>query len=923
MEGKQFGYSKLGKLLKGFFCLAAFGVFVVCFMIVVCGYASYGEDVITNPKSGYYETRSYQDDVLNRIYSATGHLLYIPDNMMKNNEFSVIDVEQKELYTYDLEDMYNFFAGELEYTDTLSYYNSFRKDYENINYLDLSDYQKARGFLEYEKYQNSYIYFNDTTFRALFLDQGIRNIEHRFSYDFDENAYFIFDYQGKTKTAEKTLEKIRDCDREESIGEKYDLTDIDYAVYDGTIYYSTGDDYFEPYNCYVYKVSDLCSLLKEIDPEGTRYDSILFGLLKSNNMNEGWIEEPYYAYDSIRSMKTALDNMFDLDTSGDFYFLYADGSLKCSEQDLVENIKNNPSIPDMERQVMTYLKDHNCTYYSFRFPGNGKINCTTNGVPFEYADRVANEFGSYGIENDVLFVYGFATENSSLDSYSMSQYAKNYSFFAKYIRFIIGAGIAALVVTILLAVSLICTTGRTYKKDKDVVLNTYDRLYSEVWWLITCGVICTLASAEYAIFNEQLRDFSVATMVLFTVESVVFAYFIMIFVLSLCRRIKGGLVFHKSLIIKFVKWLWQHGKKGVITMKNDTLAKVKGTNRFLFLYVIFAMINFLLIWFCYDFYTPEPILLSFILQLLGLFAVIFLVRDTNALIRGVEQIVKGDLDYKVKTDEKFGIYKELTNNINHIGDGLKAAVETSLKDERMKTELITNVSHDLKTPLTSIINYIELLKKEEMESEDAKHYIEVLDGKAQRLKQLTEDLVEAAKATSGNIELTMMTIDFNELMSQAIGEFEEKFATKELEVVASHPEEPVKIMADGRRLYRVLENVLQNVCKYAMPKTRVYIDLVKEQEKAVFTVKNVSDAPLNISPDELMERFTRGDASRTTEGSGLGLSIAKDLTALQKGKFSIVLDGDLFKVVITFPLVDTMESVMTEDSKNNEEEDLV
>ena len=237
-----------------------------------------------------------------------------------------------------------------------------------------------------------------------------------------------------------------------------------------------------------------------------------------------------------------------------------------------------------------------------------------------------------------------------------------------------------------------------------------------------------------------------------------------------------------------------------------------------------------------------------------------------------------------------------------VSSAVQIAVETSLKDERMKTELITNVSHDLKTPLTSIINYIELLKKEEIESEDAKHYIEVLDGKAQRLKHLTEDLVEAAKATSGNIELNMMVIDFRELMTQALGEFEERFKEKELELIASQPEEPVRIMADGRRLYRVLENVLQNVCKYAMPKTRVYIELLKQQEKAVFTIKNVSQAPLNISSEELMERFTRGDESRTTEGSGLGLSIAKDLTALQNGKFDIILDGDLFKVVIEFKL---------------------
>ena len=219
----------------------------------------------------------------------------------------------------------------------------------------------------------------------------------------------------------------------------------------------------------------------------------------------------------------------------------------------------------------------------------------------------------------------------------------------------------------------------------------------------------------------------------------------------------------------------------------------------------------------------------------------------------------------------------------------------------MKTELITNVSHDLKTPLTSIINYINLLKTEKMPTPEAEHYIEVLDTKAQRLRHLTEDLVEAAKATSGNIELEMMPLTFDELMKQALGEFEDKFEKKNLTVVASYPECPAVVMADGRRMFRIIENILQNVYKYALEGTRIYADLSNNQSVVTFVLKNVSAAPLNISPEELMERFTRGDASRTTEGSGLGLSIAKDLTRLQGGTFDITLDGDLFKVIITFP----------------------
>jgi signal transduction histidine kinase len=207
----------------------------------------------------------------------------------------------------------------------------------------------------------------------------------------------------------------------------------------------------------------------------------------------------------------------------------------------------------------------------------------------------------------------------------------------------------------------------------------------------------------------------------------------------------------------------------------------------------------------------------------------------------------------------------------------------------------------LKTPLTSIINYIELLKGEEMPTPEAAHYVEVLDAKAQRLRLLTEDLVEAAKATSGNLELSMMPLAFDELMRQALGEWEEKLAQRQLQVVADYPKEPIMVLADGRRLFRVLDNVLQNVCKYAMQGTRVYVGLCRKDGQVEFVMKNISEAQLNIQPEELMERFTRGDSARTTEGSGLGLSIAKDFVRLQGGELEIVLDGDLFKVVIRFP----------------------
>ena len=225
-----------------------------------------------------------------------------------------------------------------------------------------------------------------------------------------------------------------------------------------------------------------------------------------------------------------------------------------------------------------------------------------------------------------------------------------------------------------------------------------------------------------------------------------------------------------------------------------------------------------------------------------------------------------------------------------------------MKNERMKADLITNVSHDIKTPLTSIINYVNLLENEKIENEKVNNYIHILKEKSARLEQLTEDLVEASKISSGNIVLEMVRINLVELVYQTAGEFNEKFEQRNLTIFTKMPKESIVVMADGRRIWRVLENLYNNVAKYALEGTRVYVELDKKEDEAVFSIKNISSKPLNIPSDELTERFIRGDVLRTTEGSGLGLSIAKNLTTLMGGTFDIILDGDLFKVMITFPL---------------------
>ena len=257
--------------------------------------------------------------------------------------------------------------------------------------------------------------------------------------------------------------------------------------------------------------------------------------------------------------------------------------------------------------------------------------------------------------------------------------------------------------------------------------------------------------------------------------------------------------------------------------------------------------------------------------------------------------------YRVDTSHMVGALREHGEDLNRIGEGVNKAVEERLKSERLRTELITNVSHDIKTPLTSIINYVDLLKRLKITEEPAKSYIAVLDSKSQRLKQLTDDLVEASKISSGNIVLNLEPLNLTELLNQAVGEFSDRLEEKKLQIIFDGSDAAGMIYADSRRMWRIIENLFQNICKYALEGTRVYLEMKVEGGRVTASLKNISDRPMNLKGEELSERFIRGDASRTTEGSGLGLYIAKNLTQAQHGEFQIQLDGDLFKIILDFP----------------------
>ncbi len=288
-------------------------------------------------------------------------------------------------------------------------------------------------------------------------------------------------------------------------------------------------------------------------------------------------------------------------------------------------------------------------------------------------------------------------------------------------------------------------------------------------------------------------------------------------------------------------------------------------------------------------------------------------RQRGRINDALRRISSGSVGYTLSEDGFTGGELEAAQSINSISDGLKTALNEQVKADRLKADLITNVSHDIKTPLTSIINYVDLIKRENIDNDKVREYIDVLDKKSARLKNLTEDLVEASKASSGNIKMEMNRIDIAELAVQAGGEFEDKFAARRLEFNLNTGEGPAYVWADGRHLWRVFENLLNNAAKYAMENTRIYADVKNENGSCIFSIKNVSQNKLNISPDELTERFIRGDVSRSTEGSGLGLNIAQSLTRLMGGELVIEIDGDLYKAKVVLPAYAGQAEEITED----------
>ena len=429
-----------------------------------------------------------------------------------------------------------------------------------------------------------------------------------------------------------------------------------------------------------------------------------------------------------------------------------------------------------------------------------------------------------------------------------------------------------------------------WARHEGIHLTWLDKIPADVWLIV---LLCTFFIGWEAFYYGWGRVFFCAALV----------PLVLLFLCAFAAQCKAGTVLRSALIARIARFLWRIVRSlflGLWRIARNLPLLWKTA-------LVMAGVFFLEMLFVLTGYGSVDGIFV-IMKAVELLAALYIALNLRTLQKGGEKLARGDFSSPIDTKYLIGDFKRYGQELNDVQSGLEQAVQEQMKAEHLKTELITNVSHDIKTPLTSIVNYVDLLKKEDIPSPEAREYIAVLGRQSHRLKKLTEDLVEASKASSGVLNVDLQPTDVNVLFSQIEGEYQERLAACQLTLVTQPPAPGTVIRADSRLLSRVMDNLVSNICKYALPSTRVYVVSTLSREAVTISFKNVSRDELNISPDELMERFVRGDASRHTEGSGLGLSIARSLVQLQGGRFDLAIDADLFRADITFPLSESAAS---------------
>ena len=468
------------------------------------------------------------------------------------------------------------------------------------------------------------------------------------------------------------------------------------------------------------------------------------------------------------------------------------------------------------------------------------------------------------------------------------------------------------VIAMLLLIYLCSVAGRSVRNGS-VKLSAIHKIPLDLWLFVAFFVCAGLTVFSVDVVNYEFQFISdvVAYYAIFFFP--VCATLLAVTLMSITARFRAGTWWRNNVITYAVQlawrilvWCWGILKRICSVLGRFLGRTARGVWRFISeipsvpLAILFVVSILLLVLLSL---AAESIFLILITAVYAIVGILLGAIFTRRLEKGAAKLAGGDLESRIDTSNLFGAYRRHAEHLNHIREGMSNAVEAQLRSERMKTELITNVSHDIKTPLTSIINYVDLMKKEPLESETVKEYLDIMDRQSTRLKKLIEDLIEVSKASTGNVAVEMTPTDVSVLLEQTAGEYRERMIAANLTLCVNNKTQGSRIMADGKLLWRVFDNLLGNICKYSMPGTRVYLDAVEKNGELEISLRNISLYSLNITSEELMERFVRGDRSRHTEGSGLGLSIAKNLVELQKGKLEITIDGDLFKAVMVFPIL--------------------
>ena len=615
---------------------------------------------------------------------------------------------------------------------------------------------------------------------------------------------------------------------------------------------------------YLYFIIDQVSICYNEKQDNSDY----FMIVEDNNGNKYNYSNHNYGYSRYNEIGSYIDYIIiDKETNEIYTNIRSNDYNK--EIENMKNAENHWNYTDENIDTdIKYINTDNIIYNSvYQYASSDgedtyivNKNITGYDIYSRYNEDKVNQLTNFELAKQM---YNFALNNQQLPVYVLP---------------------ISTFLLLVIVIYLLWAIGHEKGKE-EIQLNTIDSIPYEIL-LIFAFILVTI----FLTITIQILNF--ANYILLILGSVfyVLCYLICAVVaVTTIKRIKAKKFLKSFLIYSIWKWI----KRKYKNAKKVLEAKVENKKIFWY-YWGFVLISIILA----GFFTTGLAIIALIVFWIWTYYKIKQYNKRQEEIRNaLKDIYNGKNNVYVNEDELQGILKEMAIYVNDISGGFSNAIEESLKSERLKTELITNVSHDIKTPLTSIINYVDLLKKENIENEKVKEYIDILDKKSQRLKKLTEDLVEASKASSGNVKLNIEEINIKELINQTIGEFKDKFEEKGLTIETTMPDQELIIKADNRYIYRIIENLFSNVTKYAQENSRVYIDIEKNKESKVkISIKNISKEKLNISSDELMQRFVRGDKSRYTEGSGLGLSIAKSLTELQKGKFDIKIDGDLFRV---------------------------